>query len=45
MSHDPVMHAMLTSTWLLLTVPCAFVLISVLWYRRSMDARAKRIEE
>ena len=39
------MAAMLTSTWLLLAVPFAFVIIGILWYRRTMDEGARRLKE
>lgn len=44
MNHDPAMQAMMTSTWFLMLIPFAFVVIGVLWYRQSMEGQERRDE-
>ena len=45
MIHDSAMHAMVASTLVLLAVPMAFVVVGVLWYRQSLHAHARLMEE
>ena len=45
MSHDPLMHGMMTSTAVLLLVPFLFVVFAVLWFRQTAEARARHFRQ